>query len=438
MAAALVYGKQGCALSLSLVYLVIFLGTSLCDRKLTTTYNPGCNISACLPNFNGSALNIAYVKAESENDTLHYLFSSVGVPSVLVLKTDPGSGNAIHIDWESLVSENQTLPGAVSCSQKVLYSFGVAFTKLFEYNDTSDKANMMFNDDVEEGVVHKFESFLWDAIVDHDKDAKLNTVIFNTSVSMENSTSFMNGSLSLKFTVFNHTGRTQDALPHLLYNDNITQLDFTLNKISPLYKQSRFGLEVVVLSEDSPSSVPTDFHTEQSIDDEYTPGVFKVTNWVTNKAEKKDEGFIQWKPVCYVRPSRSRSDATYVRTYTLMYKEQDTNRSLPQLEETILYAYYGQKLSEYKLAMTLSNVSFGLSKDGFYTASNYTVWTANIGYGSPPIDSVSLLVIGIISAGLGLPVLIIMFGGIYVCVKKKKKGTTTQVDVGPGYSSVNS
>lgn len=77
--------------------------------------------------------------------------------------------------------------------------------------------------------------------------------------------------------MFNHTGRTLDALPHLLYNDNITQLDFTLDKLNPLYKQSRFGLEVVVLSEDSPSNVPTDFHTEQSIDDEYTPGVFKVS-----------------------------------------------------------------------------------------------------------------------------------------------------------------
>lgn len=95
---------------------------------------------------------------------------------------------------------------------------------------------------------------------------------------------------------------------------------------------------------------------------------------MTNEAEKKDEGFIQWKPVCYVHPSRSRSDATFVRTYSLMYKEQDTNGSLPFLEDSILYAYYGPKLSENKLAVTLSNVSFGLTKDGWYTASNYTVW----------------------------------------------------------------
>ena len=37
----------------------------------------------------------------------------------------------------------------------------------------------------------------------------------------------------------------------------------------------------------------------------------------------------------------------------------------------------------------------------------------------PPSDKISILVIIVISAGLGLPVLIIIVGGIYVCAKKK-------------------
>lgn len=46
--------------------------------------------------------------------------------------------------------------------------------------------------------------------------------------------------------------------------------------------------------------------------------------------------------------------------------------------------------------------------------------SASIGYGAPPADSVSTLVIIIISAGLGIPVIIIIFGGVFVCIKRRK------------------
>lgn len=45
--------------------------------------------------------------------------------------------------------------------------------------------------------------------------------------------------------------------------------------------------------------------------------------------------------------------------------------------------------------------------------------SGSIGYGVPPSDTVSTLVIIIISAGLGIPVIIIIFGGIFICIKKK-------------------
>ena len=44
-----------------------------------------------------------------------------------------------------------------------------------------------------------------------------------------------------------------------------------------------------------------------------------------------------------------------------------------------------------------------------------------MGYGKAPVESISTMVMIIIAAGLGLPVVIILFGGIYVCVKKAKK-----------------
>lgn len=52
--------------------------------------------------------------------------------------------------------------------------------------------------------------------------------------------------------------------------------------------------------------------------------------------------------------------------------------------------------------------------------------TAQLGFGAPPEDKVSSLVVGVISAGLGLPVILIMFGGLFVIIKKKtsKEGYT--------------
>ena len=45
--------------------------------------------------------------------------------------------------------------------------------------------------------------------------------------------------------------------------------------------------------------------------------------------------------------------------------------------------------------------------------------TISIGYGTPPDEKVSLTIIIIISAGLGIPLIIILFGGVYVGIKKK-------------------
>jgi hypothetical protein len=43
-------------------------------------------------------------------------------------------------------------------------------------------------------------------------------------------------------------------------------------------------------------------------------------------------------------------------------------------ERSLAYAFYGKTLTERKIAMKASNVSFGLTSDKFYTGTNYTSW----------------------------------------------------------------
>ena len=56
--------------------------------------------------------------------------------------------------------------------------------------------------------------------------------------------------------------------------------------------------------------------------------------------------------------------------------------------------------------------------------------TASLGYGTAPIDTISLLVIVIIAAGLGIPFIIMIIGGIYVGVKKRRKSGYQEIGNG--------
>ena len=46
--------------------------------------------------------------------------------------------------------------------------------------------------------------------------------------------------------------------------------------------------------------------------------------------------------------------------------------------------------------------------------------TLTIGYGEAPQDQISLTIIIVISAGLGIPFVLILFGGVAIGIKKNK------------------
>lgn len=82
-------------------------------------------------------------------------------------------------------------------------------------------------------------------------------------------------SINFQFHLFDHSDRSKE-LPHLLYNADSTQFDFTLQDIDTgNYSSARWGLETVLFAGDKKSSV-MHIETKKSIDDEYTPGVFEV------------------------------------------------------------------------------------------------------------------------------------------------------------------
>lgn len=81
---------------------------------------------------------------------------------------------------------------------------------------------------------------------------------------------------SLQFSVFESAGREQ-AWPSLLHNANSSQLRVWLEGVTPRGNDSRFALEFQSVGD---SGFQGRVDVRSSIDDEYTPSIFKVQTYV--------------------------------------------------------------------------------------------------------------------------------------------------------------
>ncbi|CAL1526093.1 unnamed protein product [Lymnaea stagnalis] len=407
--------------------LFIIAACDITQRTVTVTSWPDCDDykEDCeRAKQNGS--NIVYAKASSkEHDNLYYVFSTIGLPTIIVAHTKEMDTD-LTFNWTKLMEGNGSIVDAINFKSPIneVYLFGVAFTRLLEYDDKDDTADLEECEkklDAASWNIRDFSLFTWDpAVVE-----KENTFVFNTTSDVNLKTNeTRNGSISFAFSVKGQNGRASD-LPRLLFNSNETLFDFVIANYTPSFNNSRFALEVAVISK---SKNEMDVDLTRSIDDEYAPGVFQITDWLTNPQARETSGFFQWKPVAYISKSRGRNTATKVNHYKLQdltHREHEAE----QLNSSVIWAFNSSLWNDKSVIIRIANISFGLPKDGFYVKNNYTAWSAAMGYGKPPEDSISTMVIIIISAGLGIPVIIIIFGSIFTVVRRLRQRATGYIAV---------
>lgn len=401
--------KMSAAMKVTIIFLV-FCSFVSGDRKVSTSIAHQCitkddNTTVC-----GS---YAHIQAVGDQDVMHYLVTTLGVPTVFAAYTELDV--TVSVDWDRLLSGNLTqMANSMQLvpQKDVHYSYTVLFTKLIDYNDTDDKADMSGYDphSIAWNIYH-LDTFTWDNISETSNPDD-NIVVLRASSNTPTELWQYNGTFSVKLKAFGSSGR-EDQLPHMQYTENITQFDLDIDHVWTNLSMSRFGVEVVMIGADG-NDVQNKYHTA-SIDDEYAPGVFLIYNWLTKT--EGDGGFLQWRPVCYTSLSRSRSVATGMKNYG-EHPQPVSDMLKDVLMHTLGYSYYGDMLNIDKMARA-SNYSFGIGQDGGYNKTQVLSWSGSIGYGEPPQDSVSTIVIIIISAGLGIPVVLILFGGIFVCIKKR-------------------
>ncbi|KAM4725307.1 glycosylated lysosomal membrane protein isoform 2-T2 [Anableps anableps] len=347
--------------------------------------------------------DLLHVRAVGGNDTLHFLFSSQGAPTLLIVHTN-SSSSTVKVNWPQFLARNTSGSLTVEPQSSVLYSTAVVFSRLLEYddeNDTADATSSFF-------PAYELKDFSW---------SQMNLSDF-TAVLCGSPPHSSNGSLCLQLSVFGSEGRV-DIWPRLLHSANSSQLEVWLNGLLPRSNTSRFVLELQAVGGAYPLSKVDVNHF---IDDEYTPSIFKVAQWVSSANNSSDVlGFVQWKPVAYRNSHPSLEDATPCRHS----KPQSQGGNSTAASSALIKAFYSDPT-----AMGM-NVSFGIAGEPFYNTTMFLSWTMLVGVGAPPIDSFSPMVIGILTVGLGIPIVLLLGGGIYVVIMKKRETS------GAAYEPIN-
>ena len=124
--------------------------------------------------------------ATGDNDTIQYLWSTVGVPSIVVAyfdKTEPQA--TLNINWPKLLSKKPSK--SVLFEPASNYMASVAFTSIYEFSDPKNKVFM--DENLKSSVRHSLDKALW----------KKHTTLEDT---VDFKGSFLNGLIGFKVSVY--------------------------------------------------------------------------------------------------------------------------------------------------------------------------------------------------------------------------------------------
>ncbi|MEE6525706.1 hypothetical protein FKM82_025894, partial [Ascaphus truei] len=316
-------------------------------------YNPGS------PN---SSVNLLHIRAVGPGSTIHYVWSTIGAPTVLLVYTG-SEQSQLRVNWTRLLSPAPHGAISIEPAQSVLYSTALIFTRVFEYSDVNNTANFSGTANKYFYPAYDLSDFRWG-----DANRTLNSSTMSASLSGRNESdaagSFQNGSVT--FRVSAHPGSGRDASsPRMLHTANCTTLEFLLEGVSPRGNRSRFAMEMVTLERKEGHKK---MRSVRSIDDEYTPTIFAMVQLLPDFPNASHaQGFFQWKTVAYGSSEGKRDDALPCRYHDL----QRVNGTLAV--PSIVSAYFGDQL-EQRYNLEAFNISFGIADGDFYEKNKYLSW----------------------------------------------------------------
>uniref|UniRef100_A0A8C4PVY9 Glycosylated lysosomal membrane protein n=1 Tax=Eptatretus burgeri TaxID=7764 RepID=A0A8C4PVY9_EPTBU len=379
--------------------LLLLVGLCVQQAVITLEVNPDCE------NLSGNA-NLVHLRAAGPHDTLHYVWSTYGVPTLLIIHSLSNESKLV-VNWTSgcKFPSNQTSEAIKVHPQKdVDISMAFVLTKarnilLFEFDDAKTTGNL--NNATTVFPPYLLEDFVWDD-VSHTVNRSTHTATFHGHNKTDPGHLLQNASVTI--TVSLPYGR-DPSLPHLLHNGNCSQFEVRISGFIPRGNYTRFALEFMLFSQGSNYS----FEVKKSIDDEYTPTIFEVLSAILRNEDSQT--YLQWKPVSYNKLSKNREASMPCKYYggSSPGPKQEPNR-------TIAHFFY-QGVPN---GVQAFNISFGTGKEDFYNVTRFISWTALVGLGDPPLESISKLMFVLIFLCLGLPFLLVLLS-IVLALKHRQQ-----------------
>ncbi|NXT24289.1 GLMPA protein, partial [Syrrhaptes paradoxus] len=356
-------------------------------------YNPG---------WHNSSVNLLHVRAVGPNDTLHFVWSSIGAPAVLLVATESRS-SVLRLNWTRLLSPAPAGAVWIDPPSSVVYSTAVVFTKVFEYSEAQTREELFY-------PTYDLADFSWDS-VNRTLNHTALTAEFTGTPATGSGDSFSNGSLAFRVTAYEAGGRDV-PLPSLLHTANSSKVEFVLAGVAPRGNSSRFALEVATVEE---TGVVQKLRSARSIDDEYTPTVFETLSLVAESRNASSVlSFLQWKATAYGSQTPRREDSIQCRSRGL----QAANWTLPA--SSIVHAYFGEGLGS-TFTVSAINISFGGEDGKVYQEKRFLRWSALLGFGQSPEDTFSPLVISITAVALGTPLAMLLLGSCLLLFARRKR-----------------
>jgi len=364
------------------------------QREVMATVNPGCPENLC------SNFTLVHVQLKGNNDMLHHVWTMENKPIFFYARTDLNTN--LVIDWDLMLAHDKNQ--SIKFSAEPQYFAAVVISKFIVYNDTYDTVELAVNSS--EVFVYDTTAMSWQLSRTNFSSNSLAIAAFR----LESYQGMPSNSLEVVLTASGNRERSS-VLPHLMFTENSTQLDLIFEhvKVEKQFTNVRIGVELVTIASEPSNSFSSSI--SHSLDDEYTPGVFKLVEIKSSL----EQHFLQWRPVCYTSTLRDIGDSTGV-LYSAL---RNVNMSL--LGDNFLNWMFTDK-DLHSLPLQSFNVYFGTTGDGFYKASNYTAWTMMIGHGRPIQDQFSLMVMLVMAIGLGLPFTVLLVGGTVIAFKNYKNG----------------
>ncbi|EHA99553.1 Lysosomal protein NCU-G1 [Heterocephalus glaber] len=348
-------------------------------------------VSLEVPGWPDHPQNLLHIRAVGPNSTLHYVWSSLGPPAVVLVATNTPH-SVLSINWTRLLSPEPDGGLAVLPKDSIQFSSALVFTRLLEFDSAASGAAA--EPPGKPYPPYSLAEFWWNNITDSLQPATLSATFWGHP-ARDPAGTFANGSLAFRVQAFDRAGRAAQP-PRLLHTADTCQLELVLAGASPRGNRSLFGIEVATLGQGPGCPVIQERH---SIDDEYAPAVFQLDQLLWGSPPS---GFVQWRPVVFSQEQADRDSALSCQASPL---HPTLAHSLPQ--SPVVQAFFGPQQNYCTFSLT-----FGASTGPGYWDQHYLSWSVLLGLGPPPVDALSPLILGIMAVALGAPGLLLLGVGV--------------------------